>query len=142
MTDNNMKIERIDGAKHDEALEWTEAHLSKALASSAPDENFRSFVLLLHNRDGERRGGLVAFTSWHWLVIDSLVVEDHAQGNGWGRALLDEAEHLGRSMGCTHVTAETYTSKAFYLHLGYTVSSRLLDFPPGGSFARVVKSLN
>ena len=137
-----MKIEQINRDAHDEALGWVEDRLSAALEKAAANEDFRPFVLLLLNDDDERVGGLVAYASWDWLVIDSLAVDDAQRGNGWGRALVEKAEGIGLSMGCTRATIETHSAEAFYERLGYEVTSRLLDYPPGRSFVRMNRNLS
>ncbi|MGF1461612.1 MAG: GNAT family N-acetyltransferase [Maricaulaceae bacterium] len=105
------------------------------------DENFRPFVLLLLNDEDKRAGGLVAYASWDWLVIDSLAVDEALRGKGWGRALGEEAERIGLSMGCTRATIETHSAESFYKSLGYDVVSRLTDYPPVRSFVRMNRSL-
>ena len=136
-----MRIEQESRQGHNEALGWVEDQPRTALEPASTEENFRPFVLLLLDDEDERVGGLVAYASWDWLVIDSLAVDDAQRGEGWGRVLVDEAERIGMSMGCTRVTIETYSAETFYERLGYEVISRFMDYPPGRSFVRMNRSL-
>ena len=136
-----MGIEQKSREAHDEALGWVEGQLSTALEAVSTNENFRPFVLLLLNAEDERVGGLIAYASWDWLVIDSLAVDDAQRGKGWGQALVEEAERVGLSMGFTRATAETHSAETFYKRLGYEVTSRLMDYPPGRSFVRINRYL-
>jgi GNAT superfamily N-acetyltransferase len=68
-----------------------------------------AFPLLEHTA---RRGRLVA-----------LVVDDHCRGQGVGKALVEEAEHRARELGChdMEITSSRHRTGAhqFYAGLGY-----------------------
>jgi GNAT superfamily N-acetyltransferase len=86
-------------------------------------------------RDGDGRivGGLLGHTRWSWLYVGTLWVEDSVRGQGWGTKLMNAAEELARSRGCTHVSLDTfeYQARPFYEKLGYKLFGTLEDYPPG-----------
>ncbi|MEO1473242.1 MAG: GNAT family N-acetyltransferase [Pseudomonadota bacterium] len=137
-----MIIRRVREDDHNERLSWVEARLSAALSASIPGENFRPFVLEARDNAQELCGGLVAYASWDWLVIDSMEVDESVRRRGLGKALVCEAEAIGAAMGCVRAQLETYSAESFWLRRGYTVVSCLDDYPPGGSFVRMVKLLH
>lgn len=138
---SGMIIQRVGEDDHNERLSWVEDRLSAALSASVPEENFRPFVLEARDDTQQPCGGLVAYASWDWLVIDSMEVDESVRGRGYGRALASEVEAIGAAMGCVRAHLETYSAEGFWLRRGYAVVSRLNDYPPGRSFVRMVKSL-
>jgi GNAT superfamily N-acetyltransferase len=86
-------------------------------------------------RDGDGRivGGLLGHTRWSWLYVGTLWVADSVRGQGWGTKLMNAAEELARSRGCTHVSLDTfeYQARPFYEKLGYKLFGTLEDYPPG-----------
>jgi predicted N-acetyltransferase YhbS len=78
-------------------------------------------------------GGVLGHTKWQWMYIATLWVADSARGQGLGTQLMEAAEALARSRGCTNVSLDTfeYQAKPFYEKLGYTVFGTLEGYPPG-----------
>lgn len=122
-------------------IDWVEERLDEANRRRAPGEDFRPFVLFACDDEDARQGGLFAFASWDWLVIDSLVVEPAARGRGIGAALVTEAERQGAALGCRRVKLETFQAEGFYRALGYTSCARLADYPPGAALVWMTKPL-
>jgi GNAT superfamily N-acetyltransferase len=102
--------------------------------------------LVISIRDEERSivGGLVGATYLGWLQVQAIWMSDSLRGRGYGRALMHEAEAEARRRECPRVFLETLSFQAlpFYEKLGYTVFSRLDDFPPGGARYALTKSLD
>jgi ribosomal protein S18 acetylase RimI-like enzyme len=100
--------------------------------------------LVLRDDDGRIRGGLLGYTHWGWLHVQTLWVAEGCRGQGCGRRILDSAEALARSRGCHHSRLGTYDfqAKDFYRRLGYTVWGQLPDYPPGHSSFAMVKQLD
>ena len=125
---------------HNDRLAWVEDALSAAIERAAPGEDFRPFVLMLTDDADARRGGLVAYASWDWLVIDSLGVDEGFRARGWGRRLVERAEAEGRARGCVRATLETFTAEGFYAQTSDRTIAQLEDYPPGRAFSRMVKA--
>ena len=78
-------------------------------------------------------GGLLGHTKWQWMYVATLWVADEARGKGIGRQLMEGAEALARSRGCTDVSLDTfeYQARPFYEKLGYKLFGTLDGYPPG-----------
>ncbi|WP_417386282.1 GNAT family N-acetyltransferase [Gimesia sp.] len=77
--------------------------------------------------------GLVGFTLWEWLYIETLAVDANHRGQGLGRRLVLEAERIARARNCHAAWVDTFSFQApeFYSRLGYTPFGTLPDFPDG-----------
>ncbi|QDU17424.1 putative acetyltransferase [Gimesia maris] len=80
---------------------------------------------------GQIIAGLVGFTLWEWLYIETLAVDVNHRGQGLGRRLVLEAERIARARNCHAVWVDTFSFQApeFYSRLGYTPFGTLPDFP-------------
>lgn len=89
--------------------------------------------LVVKDAEGTVLGGLFCDTFLHSLYIDVLWVDERIRGQGYGKALIDEAERLARSHGCTlaHTCTFSYQAPDFYQRQGYTVFGVLDDYPDG-----------
>jgi GNAT superfamily N-acetyltransferase len=98
-----------------------ERHLLESLAAINAQSTNMSFVLEAENALGERIGGLVASSSYGWLLVKMLWVRDDQRGAGCGRQLMAAAEAKGREMQCHSAWLDTSNASAreFYLKLGY-----------------------
>ena len=78
-------------------------------------------------------GGILGHTRWRWLYIAKLWVDERARGHGLGTQLMEAAEDLARSRGCTDVSLDTfdYQARPFYEKLGYELFGTLEGYPPG-----------
>lgn len=78
-------------------------------------------------------GGILGHTRWRWLYIAKLWVDESARGQGLGARLMEAAEDLARSRGCTDVSLDTFDFQArpFYEKLGYELFGTLEGYPPG-----------
>ena len=102
--------------------------------------------LLATVRDGEGTlvGGLFGATYLGWLQVHSVWLPDALRGRDFGTRLMTIAEMEALRRGCTRAFLETFDFQAlpFYEKCGYTVFSRLADFPPGGARYALTKSLS
>ena len=91
--------------------------------------------LALYVRDGDEtiRGGLTGYIAWEWLYIDLLWVDEPLRGQGYGGALVAEAERVAREAACVAARLETYEFQAreFYERHGYEVYAVLEGYPAG-----------
>lgn len=103
----------------------------------------RELVVTVRDEAGRVAGGLVGDTYVGWLQVHALWVGEALRGRGIGRDILHAAEEEALRRGCGQVFLETlsFQALAFYEKLGYTVSSRLEGFPPGGARYALVKTL-
>jgi GNAT superfamily N-acetyltransferase len=101
--------------------------------------------LALYVRDGagETRGGLVGFLAWQWLTVDLLWLDESLRGQGYGAALLEQAESVARAAGCVAARLDTYEFQArpFYERQGYTVFAVLEGYPAGTRTYYLTKDL-
>ena len=100
-------------------------------------------VVTVRDEAGRVVGGLVGDTYVGWLQVHALWVGESLRGRGIGRDILHAAEEEALRRGCSQAFLETLSFQAlsFYEKLGYTVSSRLEGFPPGGARYALVKTL-
>lgn len=89
--------------------------------------------LILKDGTGQVFGGILCDTFLYCLYIDVLWVHESLRGQGYGKALIQEAERIARENGCTfaHTCTFTYQSPNFYQAMGYTIFATLDDYPNG-----------
>jgi GNAT superfamily N-acetyltransferase len=87
----------------------------------------------LRSPRGEWLGGLLGISWGGWLHVKHLWVAKAARGRGYGKRLLECAEHYAVEHGCVAATLETHSFQArqFYDKQGYDVVGTLADYPPG-----------
>ena len=93
---------------------------------------------------GKVTGGLLGATYLGWLSIQVVWLDEALRGQGYGQRLMALAEAEAVRRGCPRVFVETLSFQAlpFYEKCGYTVFSRLADFPPGGARYALTKQLS
>lgn len=99
-----------------------EAALLASLATvNTQAENNNSFVLISRGQNGALAGGLIGHTSYGWLLIKVLWVEEFHRGAGLGKQLMEQVEGRAREDGCHSAWLDTSSepAHAFYRHLGY-----------------------
>jgi ribosomal protein S18 acetylase RimI-like enzyme len=89
--------------------------------------------LALRDPAGVVCGGFLGYAGLGWLNVSTLWVAPALRRRGYGRALLEAGEALGRERGCAHAFLFTYSFQApdFYRAVGYRQFATLEDFPPG-----------
>lgn len=112
-------------------------------ASKAGGEMPHYLLITLRDAEGSVAGGLLGATYLGWLQIQAVWLPEALRGCGYGGALMNEAEKEAIRRGCPRVFLETLSFQAlpFYEKRGYSVFSRLPDFPPGGARYALTKSL-
>ncbi len=78
-------------------------------------------------------GGLNGVTSFGWLYIATLWLDESHRHRGVGTQLLQEAEKEALRRGCQRACLSSFTfqAKPFYEKHGYTVFGQLDDYPAG-----------
>ena len=101
--------------------------------SQAGKAQIEQFAVYLRDADDTIQGGLVGYLAWQWMSVEWLWISDSLRGQGYGSALLREAESLARDAGCVGVKLDTYEFQArpFYVKQGYTVFGVLEGYPAG-----------
>ncbi len=122
-------------------LERTYGEAKKAIAAELERFNRRhtsasppkSFAVTL--REGERfQGGLMAEGVGDWMYVTLLWVAEECRRQGFGTALLQQAEAAAEDRGAKGILVDTYSfqAPAFYKKHGYTVYGEVDDFPEAG----------
>jgi len=104
-----------------------ETELLHSLRETLPQTENQRFVLTARNSDGRLVGGVVASTSYGWLLVKALWVDAAYRRRLFGRTLLEHAESRARAIGCHGAWLDTSNPHArqFYEKLGYATFGRL-----------------
>lgn len=116
-----VEISFADEADHPALAEAIEDRLLQSLTKENTQARNDDFVLKATDENGHLLGGLRASTSYHWLLIKVLWVDDAVRGAGLGSRLMELAEHEARRLGCHGAWLDTSNEAAhkFYQKLGY-----------------------
>lgn len=112
----------------DEGLaERLESELLSSLALNQEQALNTGFTLSANDADGELIGGVVASSSYSWLLVKILWVEESQRNLGVGRSLMAAAEAKAKELGCHSIWLDTSNAQAkrFYDVLGYEVFAKL-----------------
>ena len=98
-----------------------------SLRTSLPQAENTSFVFTARDSSSELIGGLTASTSYGWLLVKILWVDDDYRKRGIGRALMTRAHEKAIEVGCHGIWLETSNPNAmeFYRRLGYETFGEL-----------------
>ncbi|WFE90805.1 GNAT family N-acetyltransferase [Roseibium porphyridii] len=119
-----MLSARISNESGDESAELAD-EIERQLLRSLRQHNIQSrneaIVLKATSKDGQLLGGVTASTSYGWLLLKVLWVDEKARGSGLGSELLNAAETEGRRLDCHGAWLDTSNPQAyeFYLNRGY-----------------------
>ena len=117
--------------------------LTEFNASKAGGDRPNYLLITVRDTDGSVVGGLFGATYLGWLQVQAVWLPEELRGKGYGSALMDAAESEAIRRGCPRIFLETLSFQAlsFYEKRGYSVFSRLPDFPPGGARYALTKLL-
>ena len=99
-----------------------EAALLASLARVNTQAENNGLVLVSRGPGGALAGGVIGHTSYGWLLIKVLWVDEAYRGAGLGKQLMAQAEGRARDAGCHSAWLDTSSepAHAFYSYLGYT----------------------
>jgi len=124
----------LDTGGSDDDLRRIRESLFAFNIGAAGDSNYEPLNLILRDAHGKAAGGLIASSSWGWLQVSFLWVDESVQRKGFGRQLLLTAEKVAARRNCRHSSLETFSfqrSLLFYERLGYVQFGVLEDCPTG-----------
>ena len=129
---NSYKI-TLDLNPTDADIRTLKHHLIDFNNQHAEPEHYQQLVLFVRDPSGEIAGGLLGYTHWRWLFVQNLWVAESIRSLGYGRKLMESAEHEAHLRGCRHAYLDTFDFQAlgFYQKLGYELFGQLEDYPPG-----------
>ena len=102
------------------------AHYPVLLAKAAAGD---ACLLIAVNDGGEQVGYLLGFQHVSFFangpvaLVEEILVRGSHQGQGIGRALMEQFERWAATLGCTLVALATRRAAPFYLALGYEESA-------------------
>ena len=130
MSDLALSVEAAPPAQDVAVLE---AGLTAHALPFTGTPGFRPVAVFARDGTGRVVAGARGTTSWNWLHIGLVWVDDGHRGHGLGRRIMAAIEDAGRERGCTHAHLDTfsYQARPFYEKLGYEVFATLEDYPPG-----------
>ncbi len=115
-----------------------------AALNGTPAEDEIPLQLWALDDSDELVAGLDGFTWGHWLHIGLLWVADEHRGTGLGSRLLRQAERTAQDdRDCRYARVETWDFQApdFYRKLGYEITGRIDNYPPGVTEFTLAKRL-
>lgn len=126
-----------------EEVKFLEDRLYEFNRSQTGQDDGQLFAFLIRNDRQEIVAGLYGWTWAHACEIQGFWVHHSLRGQGYGRQLLEAAEHEARARDCRVILISSYSfqAPAFYQECGYEIGWRLNDFPPGHQQCYLVKRL-
>ncbi len=114
-------------------MAFNRRHTASGAAARGLEIEMNPLERVLIAPDGTTWGGLLGYTQWGWLHVQTLWLDERCRGQGYGRALLHAVEAEAIRRGCLHSRLSTYSFQArgFYERQGYQVWGHLDDYPPG-----------
>lgn len=116
-----LTIDILEKSGADAETEFIRQSLADFNETQAGGMDCRSLQVILRNDHDEIVGGLLGWTLWSWLHVDSLWVADSMRHRGWGSRILQAAEREARERGCELSDVDTFNFQAlaFYEKAGY-----------------------
>lgn len=108
-------------------------HLNTFNVAVTGHAEYQAVSVFLRDEHDEVRGGLLGNIWGGWLQVGILWVAEPLRGRGYGRQLLEAAEHYAVQHGCTRAWLTTFSFQApeFYPKLGYETFAVLEGHPTG-----------
>lgn len=110
-------------------IERIEEGLLAALRREQAGNDMLDLYVTARDADGCLVGGLIAYTSYGWLAVDQLWIDETRRGGGLGARLVLAAEAEAQARGCHSAWLETSNAEVFYRQLGYEPFGELATPP-------------
>ena len=96
------------------------------------EKDLKPFMIVVKEND-EIVGGARCESSWNWMHVILLWIDENYRSQGLGRNLIHEIENEAKQRGCVGVYLDTleFQALSFYQKLGYRVYGELEDHPKG-----------
>lgn len=114
--------------------------LSQGIAEYAQSQTthppIEPYAFLVVDSDNRIMGGCNGNIGYGWVYIDQLWVDVTLRGQGYGSALMQQAEILGRQKNCLAAAVNTMQWEAleFYKKLGYHIEFERKGLIPNSTF--------
>lgn len=138
MNANHVLTKGVPSSKD---LQFMEDRLYEFNKAQTGVDDGRLFAVFIRNEQQEIVAGLSGWTWAHACEIQTLWVHPAWRNQGYGRNLLETAEHEAKAHGCKVILINSYSfqAPAFYQKFGYELAWQLNDFPPGHQHCYLVK---
>lgn len=86
-------------------------------------EAMEPFGFFIYGENNQILAGCNGNIGYGWVYVDQLWVHESQRGKGYGTALMQAAEKLGKQKGCISAAVNTMDWEApeFYKKLGYSI---------------------
>jgi GNAT superfamily N-acetyltransferase len=124
----------VESQPADEDARFIRERLNEFNWSRVEEDRYQPLAVFLRAADGAIVGGLIGNTYWGWLHVSILWMAEELRQHGYGRRLLQAAEHEAIRRGCRAAHLDTMSfhgALPFYQRQGYRVFGELHDLPLG-----------
>jgi N-acetylglutamate synthase-like GNAT family acetyltransferase len=103
----------------------------------------KPFVVAL-KQDGKIIGGAECVSTWDWMHVKLLWVEESERKQGYGTKLLKLIETEAVKRNCTGIHLDTFSfqAKEFYFKFGFNIFGEIHDHPKGHDRYYLKKKIN
>ena len=108
-----LPIIEVAAVDHSRFSSELEARLLEALATINEQSENETITLSVRGDNGQLLAGLVGYTSYGWLHVHLLWVEESLRETGLGSRLLRASEQKARELKCHGAWLETSNSNAY-----------------------------
>lgn len=139
-----MSILPLINQSTSEEKDYVRRKLIEFNSKHVPNGTYEEINLCIKDENQVIIAGLNSAKCWNWMEIDILWVDEQYRRQGFGKRLLEEAEHIARSKGCKFVKLNTFSFQApeYYKKYGYVVMGMIENAPEGSNHYYLVKELN
>ena len=130
---------RVNQCADADMVHVIESNLLRDLQAASGVRDYVPLAVAARSHDGRLLGGLIGSTSYGWLLIKMLWVEEGVRSRGLGTLLMRRAEQEAVHRQCHAAWLDTSSARArqFYEKLGYRLFGRLANVAeekPAGHF--------
>lgn len=121
----------VEAPPSDHSMTVIDTGLLNDIETVAPLHN-QKLAIFLRDDEGKILGGIFGGMFWNWYDVHLFWLSDTVRGQGWGKAILAEAESVARQHGCIGIVCDTASFQAFdfYHAQGFEVIGTLENRPP------------